>query len=154
MGAVIGAGTAAVTAFRFAGNVPGLYPISIGLGVVIGGVAGGLDPHLFDVGGYNQREYKLSHILVGTEDEAKAIAADLKQGKDFGTIAKEKSIDSGSSENSGELGWGNIDTYPKPFAEAVSNLRKGEISDPVQTKSGWHIIKLEDIRNDKLSPGR
>ena len=130
--------------------------------MVIGGVVGGLDPHLVGIEGhnrghnqgYNQKEYKISHILVGTEDEAKVIATELKQGKDFGKIAKEKSIDSGSSQNAGDLGWGYIDIYPKSFADAVLNLKKGEISEPVQTKSGWHIIKLEDTRGDNLPPGR
>lgn len=163
MGGVAGAGAGAYLGVMSGAGVaaPMLLPIFIGAGVVIGGVVGGLDPHLLGIGGhpgghnqgYNQKEYKVSHILVGTEDESKVIAIELKQGKDFGTIAKEKSIDSGSSQNGGELGWGYIDIYPKPFADAVLNLKKGEISDPVQTKSGWHIIKLEDTRGDYLSPG-
>jgi hypothetical protein len=153
-GAVAAGLGAGVGALKVAGPAaPLLLPIVIGI-VVIGGVVGGLYPHQFGVGeyrqhgrGYNQKEYKISHILVGTEDEAKAIAADLKQGKDFGTMAKEKSKDSGSSQNGGELGWFYLDVFSNQFVEAARNLKKGEISKPVQTEFGWHIIKLDDVRS-------
>jgi parvulin-like peptidyl-prolyl isomerase len=95
----------------------------------------------------HKREYKVSHILLGTEAEANAIAASLSQGDDFRKLAKEKSIDVGTGQNDGELGWAFLDVYPKTFAEAVLNLKKGETSKPVQTKYGWHIIKLDDLRD-------
>lgn len=99
-------------------------------------------------------EYKIAHILVGSEDEAMSILPLLKQGNDFGTLAKEKSMDAGSGQIGGELGWTFLDIYPKSFAEAVLSLKKGEISKPVQTKYGWHIIKLENFRKVELNSDR
>ena len=96
------------------------------------------------------KEYKLSHILVGTEDEAKKIAGQLKKGAKFAKIAKAQSKDPGSKNNGGDLGWAVPSNFVQPFAEAVSKLKKGEISAPVQTQYGWHIIKLEDTRELKV----
>src|SRR5271169_5385375 len=98
-------------------------------------------------------EYKVSHILVSSEDEAKAIEAQLKKKKSkFENIAKEKSKDPGSSEHGGDLGWNVPSNFVKPFAEAMTNLKKGQISAPVQSQFGWHIIKLEDVRNLTVPP--
>jgi len=96
------------------------------------------------------KEYKLSHILVESEDEANKVAAELKKGGKFGKIAKSKSKDPGSKDNGGELGWAVPSNFVQPFAEAVTKLNKGQVSAPVQTQFGWHIIKLDDTRELKV----
>lgn len=93
------------------------------------------------------KEYKARHILVETEKEAKDIIAALKKGGSFDKLAKEKSIDTGSKSNGGELGWSSAGAYVKPFADALQNLKKGNTTDqPVQTSFGWHVVRLEDVR--------
>ncbi len=96
------------------------------------------------------KEYKLSHILVESEDEAKKAAADLKKGAKFAKVAKAKSKDPGSADKGGELGWAVPSNFVQPFGEAVLKLNKGQVSGPVQTQYGWHIIKLEDTRELKV----
>ncbi|HEU0187262.1 MAG TPA: peptidylprolyl isomerase [Gallionellaceae bacterium] len=96
------------------------------------------------------KEYKVQHILVKDEAEAKAIAAQLKKGAKFDKLAKEKSIDAGSSKNGGALGWSFPSNFVKPFADALVGLGKGKVSEPVQSQFGWHIIKLEDVRASQL----
>ena len=96
------------------------------------------------------KEYKLSHILVQTEDEAKKAAAEVKKGAKFAKVAKAKSKDPGSKDNGGELGWAVPSNFVQPFGDAVLKLSKGQVSDPVQTQYGWHIIKLEDTRDLKV----
>ncbi len=96
------------------------------------------------------KEYKLSHILVESEDEAKKAAAELKKGGKFAKIAKTKSRDPGSAEKGGDLGWNVPSNFVQPFGEAVLKLNKGQVSEPVQTQYGWHIIKLEDTRELKV----
>ena len=93
-----------------------------------------------------EKEVKARHILVETEDDAKAILASLKAGSNFDAIAKEKSKDPGSKENGGDLGYFAKDQMVPEFAEAAFKLDKGQISDPVKTQFGWHIIKVEDKR--------
>ena len=96
-------------------------------------------------------EYKVSHILVDKEDDAKAIIADLNKGGDFAKIAKEKSKDPGSKENGGDLDWGPAARYVKPFADAVQSQPKGKISAaPVKTDFGYHIIRVDDVRPLKV----
>jgi peptidyl-prolyl cis-trans isomerase C len=97
------------------------------------------------------KEFKLSHILVPTEDEAKAVAAQLnKKGAKFSKIAKDKSKDPGSADKGGELGWQVPSNFVQPFSEAAMKLNKGQISEPVQTQFGWHIIKMDDVRDLKV----
>ena len=97
------------------------------------------------------KEYKLSHILVATEDEAKTVAAEVnKKGAKFAKIAKAHSKDPGSKDNGGDLGWAVPSNFVQPFGEAVLKLSKGQVSAPVQTQFGWHIIKLEDTRELKV----
>ena len=93
----------------------------------------------------NEQEVHARHILVATEGEAKDIEAQLKNGADFGTLAKQKSKDPGAAEG-GDLGYYTKDQMVPEFAEAAFKLEKGQISDPVKTQFGWHIIKLEDKR--------
>jgi peptidyl-prolyl cis-trans isomerase C len=93
----------------------------------------------------NEEEVHARHILVATEDEAKAILAQLKTGADFATLAKEKSKDPGAAEG-GDLGYFTKDQMVPEFANVAFKLDKGQISDPVKTQFGWHIIKVEDKR--------
>ncbi|MDB6176788.1 peptidylprolyl isomerase [Paracoccus sp. Z330] len=90
-------------------------------------------------------EYSAAHILVETEDEAKEIKAELDGGADFGTLAEERSTGP-SGPNKGDLGWFAPEQMVAPFADAVKALEKGQVSDPVQTDFGWHVIKLNDTR--------
>jgi peptidyl-prolyl cis-trans isomerase C len=93
----------------------------------------------------NEEEVHARHILVPTEDEAKAIVAQLKGGADFATLAKEKSKDPGGAEG-GDLGYFTKDQMVPEFADVAFKLDKGQISDPVKTQFGWHVIKVEDKR--------
>ncbi len=93
----------------------------------------------------NEEEVHARHILVPTEDEAKAILAQLKGGADFATLAKEKSKDPGAAEG-GDLGYFTKDQMVPEFAEVAFKLDKGQLSDPVKTQFGWHVIKVEDKR--------
>ncbi len=93
----------------------------------------------------NEQEVHARHILVATEDEAKAIEAELKNGADFATLAKQKSKDPGAAEG-GDLGYFTKDQMVPEFAEVAFKLDKGQVSDPVKTQFGWHIIKVEDKR--------
>jgi peptidyl-prolyl cis-trans isomerase C len=96
-------------------------------------------------------EYKVRHILVEKEDDAKGIVESLKKGGDFNALAKDKSKDPGSKDNGGDLDWGPAARYVKPFADAVKALQKGQTTDkPVQTQFGWHVIRLEDTRPTKI----
>ncbi|MGD9787378.1 MAG: peptidylprolyl isomerase [Sulfuricellaceae bacterium] len=92
------------------------------------------------------KEYQARHILVNSEAEAKDIEAQLKKGAKFDKLASEKSQDPGSKARGGELGWIARGNVVPEFGNALAKLKKGEVSDPVQTQYGWHIIKLEDIR--------
>jgi len=93
------------------------------------------------------KEYKARHILVETEQEAKDLVAALKKGSAFDKLAGERSIDTGSKSNGGELGWSSAAVYVKPFADALIRLKKGETtSQPVQSPFGWHVIRLDDVR--------
>ena len=94
------------------------------------------------------KEYSARHILVATEAEAKDIIAQLAKGGDFAKIAKEKSKDNGSKDKGGDLGWFSPGGMVKSFGDAVVKLQKGLYTTiPVQTQFGWHVIKLEDIRD-------
>ncbi|THB67811.1 MAG: peptidylprolyl isomerase [Gammaproteobacteria bacterium] len=94
-----------------------------------------------------EKEYNADHILVKTEEEAKAIITELNNKGDFAKIAKEKSTGP-SSKSGGKLGWFSTKKMVKQFSEATVNLKKGEISQaPVKTQYGWHVIKLNDIRD-------
>lgn len=91
-------------------------------------------------------EYKARHILVATEDEAKAIIARLEKGEKFSELAKQ-SKDPGSKDNGGDLGWTSPGAFVKPFADALTKLKKGEYTKtPVKTDFGYHVIQLEDTR--------
>jgi peptidyl-prolyl cis-trans isomerase C len=91
------------------------------------------------------REYHAAHILVKTEDEAKAIHEAIVGGADFAEQAKEHSLD-GSSASGGDLGWFPLGAMVEPFANAVAALKADEVSAPVETQFGWHIVKLFEDR--------
>lgn len=97
----------------------------------------------------DQKEYKVRHILVETEDEAKKLLADIKsKAISFEEAAKSKSIDPGSGAKGGDLGWAPSDIYVAEFGEAVQKQKKGELSQaPVQSDFGWHIIQVDDVRD-------
>lgn len=98
-------------------------------------------------------EVRARHILVPTEAEANEIIKQIKEGADFAKIASEKSKDSGSSKQGGDLGYFTRDVMVKPFAEAAFAMKTGEISEkPVKTDFGYHIIKLEDRRKSSPPP--
>lgn len=90
-------------------------------------------------------EYNANHILVETEDEAKALIAELEGGADFETLAKEHSTGP-SGPNGGALGWFGLGMMVPEFEQAVVALEAGAISGPVQTQFGWHVIKLNETR--------
>lgn len=93
------------------------------------------------------KQFRASHVLVGTEAEAKEIIAQLNKGGDFAKIAKEKSKDQGSKEKGGDLDWFSPAAMVKPFSDAVTIMQKGAVTQsPVQTQFGWHVIKLVDTR--------
>lgn len=92
------------------------------------------------------KEYKPRHVLVETEDQAKAIIAKLQGGSKFEDLAKE-SRDPGSKERGGELGWSNPSMFVKPFSDAMVKLEKGKYTTtPVKSDFGYHVIMLDDVR--------
>jgi len=95
-----------------------------------------------------EQEIHARHILVGTEAEAKEVAERLKKGEDFAALAKEKSKDPGAE--GGDLGFFTRGQMLKPFEDAAFKLEVGEISEPVQTQFGWHIILVEEKRDQPL----
>ena len=97
------------------------------------------------------KEYRARHILVEKEDEAKAIIASLKKGGKFEDIAKKQSKDPGSGANGGDLDWANAASYVPEFSQALIKLNKGQTTDaPVKSQFGWHVIRLEDVRQAQL----
>src|SRR5215831_4327641 len=96
------------------------------------------------------KEYKVRHILVEKEDEAKEIIVALQKGEKFEKLA-ERSKDPGSKANGGDLDWNAPGNFVKPFSEAMVKLPKGKFTTvPVQTQFGWHVIEVDDIRDAKV----
>jgi peptidyl-prolyl cis-trans isomerase C len=93
-----------------------------------------------------EEEISARHILVDTEEEAKALKKQLDGGADFAELAKEHSKDPGSKDDGGNLGYFGHGQMVPQFEAAAFKLKKGEVSDPVKTQFGWHLIKLEDRR--------
>ena len=91
-------------------------------------------------------EVHARHILVDNEDDAKKIAARIKGGEDFARVAGEASKDPGSKAEGGDLGWFTKERMVAPFAEAAFKLNAGQVSDPIKTQFGWHVIKVEEKR--------
>jgi peptidyl-prolyl cis-trans isomerase C len=96
------------------------------------------------------KEYKVRHILVEKEDEAKEIIVALQKGEKFEKLA-ERSKDPGSKANGGDLDWNAPGNFVKPFSDAMVKLPKGKFTTvPVQTQFGWHVIEVDDIRDAKI----
>ena len=95
--------------------------------------------------GFGDDEFHAAHILVETEEEAKAIKADLDAGADFAATAKERSTGP-SGPGGGDLGWFSLGAMVPEFEAAVVTLAAGQVSDPVQTQFGWHVILLSERR--------
>ena len=99
------------------------------------------------------KEYKVRHILVEKEDEAKDIIAELQKGAKFEELAKSRSKDPGSKDKGGDLDWNAPANFVKPFGDAMKSTPKGKFTaQPVQTQFGWHVIEVDDIRDAKV-PG-
>ena len=97
------------------------------------------------------KEYKASHILVEKEDDAKAIIASIKKGAKFADIAKKQSKDPGSGAKGGDLDWANPSSYVAEFTQALIKLEKGKMTQtPVKSQFGWHVIRLDDMREAQL----
>ena len=96
------------------------------------------------------KEYRARHILVETQAQAEAIIASLKKGGKFEDIAKKQSKDPGSGANGGDLDWAAPGNYVKEFSDAMVALSKGQVSAPVQSQFGFHIIRLDDVREAQL----
>ena len=97
------------------------------------------------------KEYRARHILVETEDQAKALIAEIKKGGKFEELVKKNSKDPGSGANGGDLDWAGASSYVAEFSDAMVKLGKGEMSEaPVKSQFGWHIIRVDDVRDAQL----
>jgi peptidyl-prolyl cis-trans isomerase C len=97
------------------------------------------------------KEYRARHILVESEAQAKKIIADLKKGAKFEDLAKKQSKDPGSGANGGDLDWANAASYVPEFSQALVALKKGQTTqEPVKSQFGWHVIRLDDVRDAQL----
>jgi peptidyl-prolyl cis-trans isomerase C len=97
------------------------------------------------------KEYKARHILVEKEADAKAIIASIKKGAKFEDIAKKQSKDPGSGANGGDLDWAVASSYVPEFSAAMVKLGKGQMTqEPVKTQFGYHIIRVDDVREAQL----
>jgi peptidyl-prolyl cis-trans isomerase C len=97
------------------------------------------------------REYKARHILVATEEDAKAVLAELKKGTKFEELAQKRSLDEGTKPRGGELDWTAPGNLEKAFADAMVKLGKGQTSEaPVRTRYGFHVVRVDDVRDLKF----
>ena len=104
-------------------------------------------------GQIGDKEYKVRHILVEKEDDAKAIITELQKGAKFDELAKSRSKDPGSKDKGGDLDWNAPANFVKPFGDAMKATPKGKFTpQPVQTQFGWHVIEVDDVRDAKV-PG-
>ncbi len=98
----------------------------------------------------DEKEVHARHILLNSEADAKEAKKKLDAGKSFEDVARDYSKDAGSAKQGGDLGWFTKDKMVPEFANAAFSMKKGEVSGPVKSSFGWHIIKVEDIR--KVTP--
>lgn len=99
----------------------------------------------------DEKEYRVRHILVAEEDEAKTLIADIKADKvSFKDAAEKESIDTGSGNRGGDLGWAPPSNYVPEFADAVKTQGEGMVDQPVQSQFGWHIIEVQESREPEL----
>ena len=96
--------------------------------------------------------YRVSHILVDNEDEAKALIVQIKGGASFEDLAK-NSKDPGVRRRAGDLDWAEASAYVPEFSQAMVKLKKGEMTEvPVKSQFGWHVIKVVDVREGQFPP--
>lgn len=99
------------------------------------------------------KEYRVRHILVETEDEAKALIAQIQGGASFEEAAKKSSKDPGSAPNGGDLDWAAPGSFVPEFSNAMVKLEKGKMTEaPIKSQYGFHILKLEDVRDAQFPP--
>ena len=99
------------------------------------------------------KEYRARHILVKTEDEAKSVIAELKKGGKFDDLAQKRSLDDGSKPKGGDLDWNVPKNFDKAFSDAMVKLEKGKMTEtPVQSRFGFHVIQLDDVRSVTFPP--
>jgi len=99
----------------------------------------------------DKNEYHARHILVRSEEEAQDVISQLKKGTNFNSLAKKLSIDVRSGKQGGDLGWFTQDVIVPEFFNAVTKMKKGEVSqNPVKSDFGWHVIKFENSRPRKM----
>jgi len=97
------------------------------------------------------KEYRARHILVETEDQAKDLITQLKKGAKFEDLAAKNSKDPGTKDKGGDLDWTTPANLDRGFADAMAKLEKGRYTDtPVQTRFGWHVIQLDDVRSVRI----
>jgi len=97
------------------------------------------------------KEYKVRHILVEKEDDAKEVISELQKGAKFDELAKARSKDPGSKDRGGDLDWNAPTNFVKPFGDAMKTTPKGKFTaQPVQTQFGWHVIEVDDVRDAKV----
>ncbi len=99
--------------------------------------------------GQSQPQVRAHHILVGTQELAASLRAQLDQGANFEELARGNSTDTGTAPNGGDLGWAAREQYVAPFADAAFALQPGQISQPVQTEFGWHLIRVDEVDPDR-----
>ena len=98
---------------------------------------------------FKRPQVKARHVLLKEKAEADAVLASIKGGADFAKVATEKSLDTGSAKEGGELGWFEKARMVPEFTEAAFAAKKGDVIGPIQTKFGFHIIEVEDVRDSK-----
>ena len=96
-----------------------------------------------------EREVRARHILVATEEEAEKIIEELENGAEFEALAKVKSLDKGTAKNGGDLGFFGKGRMVDEFSEVAFSIDEDEVSDPVKTEFGWHILRVEDERESE-----
>ena len=97
------------------------------------------------------KEYRARHILVENEDQANGLIGELKKGANFSELAQKNSKDPGSKERGGDLDWNVPAAFDKNFSDAMVKLEKGKFTEaPVQTRFGYHVIQLDDVRQTKF----
>ncbi len=103
-----------------------------------------------------KKEYSIAHILLGSKEEANKIFAQLKSSyqaaQDFSTLAHKYSLDKNSAENGGKLGYILQTRLDEEMSKIITAMKKGDISRPFESKYGWHIIKLDDVREARILP--
>ena len=99
------------------------------------------------------KEYKARHILVATDEDAKSVLADLKKGVKFDEVAQKRSLDEGTRPKGGDLDWNVPSNFDKAFSDAMVKLEKGKMTEaPVQSRFGFHVIQLDDVRSVSFPP--